>query len=298
MQFDAKQLAQLSFRKIKRLVRIVMQTWRGFFDNRCPRVAAALSFTSVLALVPLLTVGISAMSIFPVFEQWSDQFQDLIYNNLSVPSVRDEVAKQLNKFVGNAGKLTTFGLMFLLLASLLALSTIEDAFNDIWKVSRGRSLIQRVLVYWAVLSLGPVLVVVSFSMTSYFSSFADVGALRGFLPSELKVLPFILSYIALLLIYTAVPNYDVPLKPALIGALIAAVASETAKRALVFYLKHFDSYQAIYGALAALPIILLWVYLSWLIVLFGVQIVVVLSKDESDEADAADTDTNSNEVIQ
>ncbi len=292
MRIEVKQITGLCLHQFKRFVQVVVQTWREFFDNRCPRVAAALSFTSVLALVPLLTVGISAMSIFPVFEQWSDQFQDLIYNNLSVPSVRDEVAKQLNKFVGNAGKLTTFGLMFLLLASLLALSTIEDAFNDIWKVSRGRSLVQRVLVYWAVLSLGPLLVVVSFSMTSYFTSFADVDALRGLLPSELKVLPFILFYVVLLLIYTAVPNQEVPLKPALIGALIAAVASETAKRALVFYLKHFDSYQAIYGALAALPIILLWVYLSWLIVLLGAQIVVVLSREELEKSKAENADSN------
>lgn len=290
MQFDARGFMYGMFAHAKSVASIVVQVWRRFFDDRCPRVAAALSFTSILALVPLLTVGISAMSIFPVFEQWSEQFRDLIYSNLSVPSVRDEVEKQLDKFVGNAGKLTTFGLMFLLLASLLALSTIEDAFNDIWKVNRGRSLIQRVLVYWAVISLGPVLIVTSLSLTSYFSSFADAEALRGLLPSELKVLPFFLSYIGLLLIYTAVPNYDVPLKPALVGALMAALASEAAKRCLVLYLKHFDSYQAIYGALAALPIILLWVYLSWLIVLFGAQLVVVLSLQQA-QSQHADSDS-------
>jgi len=292
------QLVDAGIAVLKKFFGILAAIWDRFFDDRCPRVAAALSFTSMLALVPLLTVGISAMSMFPVFDQWAEQFLELV-STWFVPETRvaiqDVVSQELNKFVGNAGKLTTFGLLFLLIASLLALSTIEDAFNDIWGVPRGRRLTQRVLVYWAVLSLGPLLIVTSLSISSYFSTFtnifADSDTLRAVLPEQLKIVPFVLAFIAFLLLYTAVPNHDVAFRPAVVGALIAAIAFEGAKKGFALYLDTFDSYTAIYGALAALPIILLWVYLSWLIVLIGVEVVVVLSKDGEADGMAQEADT-------
>jgi len=290
------QVIDAGMAKLKNFFAFLSTVWNRFFDDRCPRVAAALSFTSMLALVPLLTVGISAMSMFPVFDQWAEKFLELV-STYFVPETRvaiqDVVSQELNKFVGNAGKLTTFGLLFLLVASLLALSTIEDAFNDIWGVPRGRRLTQRVLVYWAVLSLGPLLIVTSLSISSYFSTFtnvfADSDTLKAVLPEQLKIVPFVLAFIAFLLLYTAVPNHDVSFKPAMIGALVAAVAFEGAKKGFALYLDTFDSYTAIYGALAALPIILLWVYLSWLIVLLGVEIVVVMSRNNEVDLSASES---------
>lgn len=262
-----------------RLFRLVRLSLARFSEDRCQRVAAALSFTTILSLVPLLTVGISAFSMFSGFEAWTERFQDLIYDNF-VPAAGDAVSRHLRGFVQNAGRLTTVGLVFLLFASLVALSTIEDAFNDIWRVERGRSLIQRILVYWAVLSLGPLLIVASLSLSSYLLSLefvSETAMLKGALRWMLTLVPFALELLAFLLLYVAVPNWNVPMRAALVGALFAAVLFEIAKRLFALYLLAFGSYEAIYGALATIPIFLIWVYLSWFIVLLGVELVVILS---------------------
>jgi len=259
---------------------VLRRTGSRFNADRCPRLAAALSFTTILSLVPLLTVGISVFSMFPGFRELTDTFQDFIYRNF-VPAAGDAVAGHLRGFVANAGKLTTLGLAFLVFASLLALSTIEDAFNDIWRVSRGRSLIQRVLVYWAVVSLGPLLIVLSLSISSYLLSLkviADTQVLEGLLRWFLVVMPLLLAVLAFLLLYVAVPNHDVPLKPALAGACVAALLFEMAKRLFAWYLLAFGNYEAIYGALASIPIFLLWIYLSWVIILFGVELVAAITE--------------------
>jgi len=267
--------------------RILGAGWDRFFSDRCPRLAAALSFTTILSLVPLLTVGISAFSLFPSFSGFADKFQDLIYQNF-VPAAGDAVARHLRDFVGNAGKLTTLGLGFLLLASLLALSTIEDAFNDIWRVPKGRSLMQRVLVYWAVLSLGPLLIVLSLSLSSYVMSLdflTKTAVVSDAFRIALQLIPVILAVVAFLLLYVAVPNWDVPLGPALVGAVVSGLLFEIAKRLFALYLLAFGSYEAIYGALATIPIFLLWVYLSWIIVLFGAELVVVMSRGRTQSKD-------------
>lgn len=282
--------------------RTVGSTGRRFFKDRCPRLAAALSFTTVLSLVPLLTVGISIFSLFPSFGDFSDRFQNLIYENF-VPAAGDAVAAHLRDFVANAGKLTTLGLAFLMLASLLALSTIEDAFNDIWRVPRGRSLMQRILVYWAVLSLGPLLIMLSLSVSSYVMSLSfvtETAIISGALKWFLTLIPVMLAIVAFLLLYVAVPNWDVPMGPALFGAIIAGLLFEIAKRGFALYLLAFGSYEAVYGALATLPIFLLWIYLSWIIVLFGAELVVILSTDGESaatgptKAPATESDDNQN----
>lgn len=272
------------FTRLVGVFQILGAGWKRFFADRCPRLAAALSFTTILSLVPLLTVGISVFSLFPSFSQFSEKFQDLIYQNF-VPAAGDAVARHLRDFVGNAGKLTTLGLGFLMLASLLALSTIEDAFNDIWRVPKGRSLMQRVLVYWAVLSLGPLLIVLSLSASSYVLSFdflTNTAVISDAVRWFLTLIPVLLAVVAFLLLYVAVPNWDVPLGPALIGAIVAGLLFEVAKRLFALYLLAFGSYEAIYGALATIPIFLLWVYLSWIIVLLGAELVVVLSGGRPD----------------
>ncbi len=272
------------FARVRGVFQVLFTAWKRFSSDRCPRLAAALSFTTILSLVPLLTVGISVFSLFPSFSEFSERFQDLIYQNF-VPAAGDVVARHLRDFVGNAGKLTTLGLGFLMLASLLALSTIEDAFNDIWRVSKGRSLMQRVLVYWAVLSLGPLLIVLSLSASSYVMSFDFLtktavisDAVRWFL----TLIPVLLAVGAFLLLYVAVPNWDVPIGPALVGAIVAGLLFEVAKRLFALYLLTFGSYEAIYGTLATIPIFLLWIYLSWIIVLLGAELVVVVSGERSE----------------
>jgi len=238
------------------------------------REASALSFSTILALVPLLAVVFSALSLFPIFETWSEDIQDFIYLNF-LPQLGDQVRQYLEEFSANTGRLTLWGLIFLLVTSLTLLATIEDAFNEIWQVKKGRSIGTRILSYWAMLTLGPILIAASLSMSSYLLSLSimqDQGLISSLRAQLLSILPFILELAAFVLFYLAVPNCDVRVKHALIGGLVAALLFELAKYGFTQYLLRVTSYQLIYGALAVLPVFLIWIYLSWLVVLVGAYI--------------------------
>lgn len=263
--------------------------WRLRVD-RLPRLAAALSFTTVLALVPLATVAVSTMTLFPVFDERATAIQNWIYSNL-VPTASDVIQLYLTEFVEQSGKLTVFGLVFLLVASLMALATIEDAMNDIWRVHRGRRWFQRVLVYWAVISLAPILIVASLSVSSYLFSLPllyEQAVIVSFGERLLRLVPFFLEWIAFVLIYMAMPNAKVRFGFAVIGGIVCALLFEIAKRGFAFYLLNFDSYQVVYGALATVPIFLVWIYICWLIVLLGAEIVASLHDYFIGEAVAED----------
>ncbi len=238
------------------------------------REASALSFSTILALVPLLAVVFSALSLFPIFETWSGAIQDFIYRNF-LPALGDQVQQYLQEFSANTGQLTLWGLIFLLVTSLTLLATIEDAFNEIWQVKSGRSIGIRILVYWAMLTLGPILIAASLSMSSYLLSASilqEPGIVTSLKTQLLSFLPFILELVAFVLFYLAVPNCEVRFKHALIGGVMAALLFELAKFGFTQYLLRVTTYQLIYGALAALPVFLIWIYLSWLVVLIGAYI--------------------------
>ena len=238
------------------------------------RVASALSFSSILALVPLLTVIFSALSLFPVFETWSGAIQDFIYTTF-VPQLGQQVQDYLQDFSTKAGKLTFWGLIFLVITTLTLLATIEDAFNEIWQVKHGRRFAQRILVYWSMLTLGPILIAVSLSVSSYIFSLPTLEGqtLISSLETQLlSVLPFVFELMAFVFLYSSAPNCEVRFKHALIGGMIAALLFELAKYGFAQYLLYFTSYQRIYGAVAILPVFFLWIYLSWLVVLIGAYI--------------------------
>lgn len=247
---------------------------RRFRADRCARTAAALSFTTVLALVPLTTVAFALFSGFPAFREWLAGTQRFIFRHF-VPASGEVVSGYLDQFATNAGRLTAWGLLFLFVTALVLMGTIERAFHDIWHASRRhrrRGLVSRFLAYWAVLTIGPLLIGVSLSLSSYvmslplFANNAPLGFLRTF---AYQGLPVVLEFLAFVLLYTIVPSRPVRLRRALIGAVTAAVLFELAKRGFGLFVVHFSSYQLIYGAIAALPVFLVWVYLSWTIVLAG-----------------------------
>lgn len=238
------------------------------------REASALSFSTILALVPLLAVVFSALSLFPIFEIWSGAIQDFIYRNF-LPQLGEQVRQYLVEFSANTGQLTLWGLLFLMVTSLTLLATIEDAFNEIWQVKVGRTIGIRILVYWAMLTLGPILIAASLSMSSYLLSLSilqEPGIANSLKTQLLGFLPFILELSAFVLFYLAVPNCEVRVKHALIGGLVAALLFELAKYGFAQYLFRVTTYQLIYGALAVLPVFLIWIYLSWLVVLIGAYI--------------------------
>ena len=246
-----------------------------FMDHRCLRIAGSLAFTTLLALVPLFAVVFSVMSSFPVFQEWATLLEDFIYQNF-VPATGDVVQETVSQFLQQTGKLTAIGLVFLMLGALLLLASIEDAFNDIWQLQKGRKLLQRLLVYWAVLTLGPILIGSSLSLSSYFIALSAQTDFSNATTLLLTFLPFLFEILAFLLLYIAVPNCSVKFNHALFGGFVAAVLFELAKATFTIYVTGFKTYEVIYGALATIPIFLIWIYVSWLVILFAAELVAQL----------------------
>ena len=254
------------------------QVLERFIQDRCQRVAGALSFTTLLAIVPLTAVMVAVLSLFPVFGAWMNVIQDFIYSNF-VPAAGEVVQKYLSQFAGKAGRLTAFGLVFLAVTSLMLMATIEQAFNDIWRVENTRKLTHRFLTYWALLTLGPILVAGSLVLTSKLFSLPFLGRAEVTLMYQFLdvMLPLLLEFGAAVLLYTVVPNVAVRWRNAFVGAAFAAIMLEVAKNLFATFVKYFASYKILYGAIAVLPIFLIWIYISWVIILLGAIVTATLN---------------------
>ena len=212
-------------------------------------------------------------SAFPVSERVTDQIQDFVFANF-IPASGEVLQQYLQQFSQKASQLTGAGFLFLIVVALALMANIDKAFNTIWRVKKKRSPISKFIVYWAILSLGPLLIGVSMAVTSYLVSlplFTDAAATFGFGRRLLGLTPLLASATAFTLLYAVVPNRRVPIKNAIAGGVLAAILFEIAKRGFAFYLTSFPAYEAIYGALAAIPIFLVWVYLSWVVTLLGAE---------------------------
>lgn len=260
-----------------RLAELGRTVVRRFYDDRCMQIASSLTFTSLLAIVPIVTVALTIITAFPVFGEMTAALQEFILENM-VPASADVVASYTQQFTQNAARLTAVGIGFLFVTSIMLLLTIERAFNDIWRVKRPRPVVQRVFVYWTLITVGPVLMGASLSLTSWLVGQA-VGLVKG-LPGAgvvlLSVVPVILTSIALAILYLAMPNRRIRAQDALVGGLFGGVAFELMKRGFALYVAHFPTYTLVYGAFATVPIFLLWIYVSWLVVIFGAVVVAAL----------------------
>jgi len=254
--------------------RIVM---RRFVEDRCMQIASSLTFTSLLSIVPFVTIALTMIAAFPVFGELTGALQTFILHNM-VPASAGVIANYTEQFSAQAAKLTAVGIGFLVVTALMTLLTIESAFNDIWRVKRPRPVVQRVFVYWTLITMGPVLIGASLSLTSWLVGQA-VGLVHG-LPGAgvavLTVVPILLTGVALTLLYVAMPNRRIAVRDAVIGGLLAAVVFEGMKRGFAVYLAKVPTYTLVYGAFATLPIFLMWIYLSWLVVVFGAVVVAAL----------------------
>lgn len=252
---------------------------RRFVEDKCFETAGALSYTTLFALVPLMASVIGILSAFPMFSDWTGQLVDFIFRNF-VPATGMTVRDYLLGFVGNANKMTAIGIVVLLVSALMMMWAIEDRLNRIWRVDKHRSSVSRFLLYWAALSLGPILVVASIAASSYVLALpwlAGAAAQFGIGHLFLRLLPFLVTFVSLLLLYVLVPNRRVAPRQAAVGAFLAATLFELSRFGFAAYVGNVASYQQIYGALAAIPIFLVWVYLSWVIVLLGASIAASLS---------------------
>lgn len=250
-----------------------------FTDDRCVQVASSLTFTTLLSLVPLITVTVTVFAAFPVFTDLMTQIKIFMLTNM-VPEVAGKVITvYMTQFSTKAAKLTMLGIAGLTITALLLMHTIDRAFNIIWRVRKPRTLLQRFLTYWTVLTIGPIILGASLSVTYYLVSFS-LGYVKHIPllgPTTLKLVPVVLMSVAFTLLYVAVPNRYVPWKHALAGGIFAGIAFELMKRVFAWYITSFPTYKLVYGAFATFPIFLLWIYFSWLVILLGAVIAAALS---------------------
>ncbi len=252
--------------------------WQRFQQDRLGVTASALTFTSVLALVPFFAVVLAVFTAFPLFGRFRDALERWLTDSLIPASIAGNVMDYLTQFATKASELGIMGFAVLVFTAISLVLTIDHTLNGIWRVGIQRPLGQRVLMYWAVLTLGPLLLGGSLAITSYV-----LTASRGWLPDIgggvnflLDTAQFLLMTLGLTLLYRLVPNAPVKWKHALAGALFVAVALALTKWGMGVYLSRVPSYSLIYGAFATVPILLLWMYVSWLIVLFGAVIAAYL----------------------
>ena len=257
-------------------------TWRRFVEDRCFQTAGALSFTSVFALVPVTAAVLGILAAFPGFEGWREQLVDWVFTNF-VPAAGSAVQGYITQFADNASRATAVGVLVLLGSSISLMMSIEDAFNRIWRVHVARSASARFVIYWTALTLGPLLLVAALVISSYAFALPFIDAAEAQFSIKARVLaalPFLIVLSAFVAAYAVIPNRSVHFRHALLGALIAAVLFEAAKRGFALYATRYASYQQVYGALAVVPVFILWIYLSWAIVLFGASITASLSSFE------------------
>jgi membrane protein len=262
---------QLHLKGVKRLARHV---WTHFQEDRCFEEAASLGYTSLLAMVPLLAVVFGIVSVFPVFDQWSKTLQTFIFSNF-VPESGAQIAPYIDTFLDSVSGLTLPGTVTLILTALLLMVRIEVAFNRIWRVDRNRSLVNRVVMYWATLTLGPLLIAAAVALSAQ-KIFGASGVL-GELPAWLHAAgTFLLTWLLFTLFFVLVPNRTVGIRHALAGALLTTVLFSLARAGFVAYVSN-ASYNVIYGALATVPLFLFWLYLVWIVILLGASLAASLT---------------------
>ncbi|TLM76139.1 YihY family inner membrane protein [Microbulbifer harenosus] len=262
---------------VHRWRRFFFSLWTVFNEKNCRQNAAALTYMTLFAIVPLVTVSYAMLSLFPDFAGLESRIQQQIFSHF-VPESGREVQEYINNFSVQAQRLTGAGIAILLLTAGFMLKNIENTFNAIWDIPRGRKGVSSFLLYWAILSLGPILLGAGMAATTYLFSqkvLAQNDSL-GVLPVVLRVLPFIFTAVAFTLLFVAVPNCRVRLKHGLAGGVITAVAFEAAKYVFGAIVSR-SSVQAIYGAFAFVPLFLIWIYTMWMIVLAGCVLVRTLS---------------------
>ena len=264
--------------RITNVGRLVALARRRFAADNCGARAAALTFSSLLAVVPLLAVGFAAFAAFPAFDEAQRLAQNFMIENF-VPHAGDVVRQQLDQFVSRTGQLTAVGVLFLAVTSVLLLSSVTATFNAIWRVAETRPYVTRLLVYWSVLTLTPLIFGTSLSVSSYLFTIAQASGVEtytGPLTRLVGLFPPLLQVAGFWVIFSVIPNISVRRSDALVGALTAAILFELLKKGFRLYVGNVPTYQTVYGALAVFPILLIWVYLAWTVVLAGAELVAAL----------------------
>lgn len=268
-----------------------MYSLRRFNADGCFAASGALSYTTLVSLVPLAIIAFGTLAVFPIFSHVHDELVALMFRNL-VPSIGEQAAWWFRTFTSSAAQTTAIGVGGIAATGILLLVTVEDQLNLIWRVTSPRPWVQRILAYWTLITLGPLLIGISLSLSTYFEIAArHVGlgeeAVAWFASSWLhslaRVVPALLEFFALTLLYCLIPNCAVRWRDGALGALVATIAIEILKIGFSIYIGASSFYQTVYGAIAIIPIFLLWMYISWMAVLLGAVAAAALPNWRIDE---------------
>lgn len=267
---------------------------RNIREQHALQTASSLAYTTLLSIVPLITVMFSIFGQLSILGNLSDSIQSFIFNNF-VPAFGSTVQEYMLEFSSKASKLTLTGIVILIVIALMLMATIDNAFNRIWLVKKRRRPLARLLVYWAMITMGPLLIGIGLFLTSSLLTLpliTDVDSSWQLQAKLLRAAPFLTTSIAFTLVYMIVPNCYVPKRHAMIGGVTAAVLFEMAKYAFGIYVKTMPTYQNIYGAIAVVPLFLVWIYVSWVIVLIGSHLSYCLSTFQLQEERAGQRTIN------
>jgi len=254
-------------------IKYLRYLFKRFKEDKIIVYSGYLSFVTLLSIIPLLAVIFSVFSLFPVFQDWRGEVESFVFKNF-VPTLGESIQGYLIRFVENATNMTSLGLVVLFLVALLLISSIDHTLNHIWRVRKNRRQLVSFSIYWVVLTLGPVLIGISLLTTSYLFSLTgfEDNTLLAVRKLFLAFLPYLGSFSSFLLIYLLVPHTRVHFWSALSGAMIAAILFELSKSAFALYFTHFPVYKEIYGALAIIPLLFVWIFISWVVILVGAQV--------------------------
>lgn len=258
-------------------VRFVLHRW---VEDRCPQIAGSLAFTTLLAMVPVFAIAVAVLSWSPIFDRVMAQIKIFLLLNLLPEIAGRIITVYMVEFQENAARLTWVGLAALFVTSVALMLTFDRSLNHIWRSHRKRPVWALVAGYFALLVLGPLLIGVSVTVTTYLMTLSAglVATTSAWQPLALHVVPTFTTGLLFFCVYRIVPHERVPNRHALAGALVAALLFEAAKELFAFYVEHAPAYSVVYGTFAAVPFFLLWVYLSWLVVLFGAELTACLSQ--------------------
>ena len=255
-------------------------------EDRCEASAAGLTWVTLFSLVPMFTVFYTVLSLAPEFRVLGTKLQELVFIHF-VPASGEEIQRYLAEFTDHARSLTLPGTLILFVSAWLMLRNIEDSFNRIWRVRQGRKGVMRFVLYWAILSLGPLLAGGALLAGTYLFPLGPPKALRELPMLQMAlagILPSLFTFIAFTLLYVAVPNRRVSLLHGAIGGLLTTLVFDAGKSVFAWAVAK-GSYGLVYGAFAALPLFLLWLYLSWLLLLVGAEFVYALSHWQSNRTE-------------
>lgn len=248
-------------------IKLLLKHWK---IHNIPVSAGYLTYSTTLAIVPLVMVVFSIFTAFPIFQEATEQLKTLIYDNFA-PNAGDMVEEYIDLFVANSKKMGIVSTIGLVVVALMLIQSIDETLNKMWRNHRKRSIFISFLLYAVILFIAPLLAGGSIAISSYIFSMAifNENGLLSFSQQLLQYTPFLLIWLLFTTVYWLVPNTKVNILHAMLGAIVAAIFFTLGKQAFVWYISTFPSYQAIYGALAVLPIMLLWIHLGWQVVLFG-----------------------------